>query len=172
MVLLERGWHVAEKVTSFLPDTPGDSLPRFPSKPFLLLSEETHVCSRRQAVILPPPVLPGVCHVPILSWAWHIPSEDNKKGFSFFLFLFFLFFFRAEPTAYRVSQARGPIRATAYTTATATQDPSHICDLHHSSQQCQILNPLSKARDPTRNLMVPSQIHFCCATTGTPQGLF
>ena len=28
--------------------------------------------------------------------------------------------------------------------ATATWDPSFICDLHHSSWQCQILNPLSK----------------------------
>ena len=26
-------------------------------------------------------------------------------------------------------------------------DQSHICDLHHSSQQCQILKPLSNARD-------------------------
>ena len=31
--------------------------------------------------------------------------------------------------------------------ATATQDPSRICNLHHSSQQLQILNPLSKAKD-------------------------
>ena len=37
----------------------------------------------------------------------------------------------------------------AYTTATATQDLSHIFDLHHSSQQCRILNPLSEARDGT-----------------------
>ena len=49
---------------------------------------------------------------------------------------------------------------------TATQDPSHVCDLHYSSQQCQILNPLSEARDQTRNLMVPSWIRFHCATTG------
>ena len=42
--------------------------------------------------------------------------------------------------------------------ATATQDPSHTCNLHHSSQQCQILNPLSEARDRTCNLMVPSWI--------------
>ena len=48
--------------------------------------------------------------------------------------------------------------------ATATPDPSHICDLHHSSQQRPILNPLSKARDQTLNLMVPSWIHFHCAT--------
>ena len=40
--------------------------------------------------------------------------------------------------------------------------------LHHSSQQHQILNPLSEARDQTCNLMVPSQIHFHCATMGTP----
>ena len=32
-----------------------------------------------------------------------------------------------------------------YTTATATWDPSHICDLRHRLQQCQILNPLREA---------------------------
>ena len=36
-----------------------------------------------------------------------------------------------------------------YATATATQDLSRICDLHHSSWQRLILNPLSEARDPT-----------------------
>ena len=41
--------------------------------------------------------------------------------------------------------------------------------LHHSSQQCGILNPLSEARDRTCNLMVPNRIHFHCATTGTPE---
>ena len=40
--------------------------------------------------------------------------------------------------------------------------------LHHSSQQCWILNLLSKTRDGTHNLMVPSQIHFHCSMTGTP----
>ena len=44
--------------------------------------------------------------------------------------------------------------------ATATQDPSHVCDLYHSSRQCWIINPLSEARDWTRNLTVPSQICF------------
>ena len=32
-------------------------------------------------------------------------------------------------------------------TATAMRDQSLVCDLHHSSQQRQILKPLSKARD-------------------------
>ena len=38
-------------------------------------------------------------------------------------------------------------RLPAYATATATPDPSLICDLRHSLQQCWILNPLSEARD-------------------------
>ena len=41
------------------------------------------------------------------------------------------------------------LQLPAYTTATATQDLSHVCDLHYSSEQHQILNPLSKARDQT-----------------------
>ena len=39
------------------------------------------------------------------------------------------------------------LQLPAYTTVTATWDPSLIHDLHHSSQQCLILNPLSEARD-------------------------
>ena len=45
------------------------------------------------------------------------------------------------------------LRLQVYTTATATQDPSHMCNLHHSLWQCQILNPLSEARDQTSILM-------------------
>ena len=76
------------------------------------------------------------------------------------------FFFRA----YGGCQAWVPIGATAaaYTPATAMQDPSHICDLHHSSHR-QILNPLREARDWTHNLVVPSRIRFHCATMGTPK---
>ena len=60
----------------------------------------------------------------------------------------------------------------AYTTAIATQDLSHVCDLHHSSQQRWILDPLREARDRTQNLMVPSWIRFRCATMGTPCNIF
>ena len=60
------------------------------------------------------------------------------------------------------------LQLPVYTTATVTPDPSCVCDLQHSSQQSQILNPLSEARDRTRTFMVPSQIHFCCTTTETP----
>ena len=37
------------------------------------------------------------------------------------------------------------LQLPAYTIATATPDPSRVCDLHHSSWQHQLLNPLSKA---------------------------
>ena len=59
----------------------------------------------------------------------------------------------------------------AYTTAiaTATQDPSHVCDLSHSSWQCQIPDPLSKAMDQTHILMDANQIHFC-SMMETPLG--
>ena len=60
------------------------------------------------------------------------------------------------------------LQLPAYTTATATPDLSPICNLHHSSQQCQILDSLSEARGQTLNLMVPSQIHFCCTMMETP----
>ena len=59
-----------------------------------------------------------------------------------------------------------------YATATAMPDPSCIRDLHHSSRQHQILNPLSEARDRTQNFMVPCQVCFCCATTETPYFVF
>ena len=48
----------------------------------------------------------------------------------------------------------------AFATAIATRDLICICDLHHSSRQYRILNPLRKVRDRTRNLMVPRQIRF------------
>ena len=72
------------------------------------------------------------------------------------------------PMAHGGSQARGQNGAVAatYTTATATKDLSHICDLHHSSWQHQIPDLLSKARDQIRLLMDTSWLRFCHATTG------
>ena len=44
-----------------------------------------------------------------------------------------------------------------HTTATPASDTSCVCSLHHSSWQHQILNPLSKARDLTCNLIFVSE---------------
>ena len=81
--------------------------------------------------------------------------------FAWLTFTFFLVFylFMTTPMAYGASQAMGLIRAVA-------------TGLHHNSQQCQILNLLSGARDRTHNLMVPSQVCFHCATMGTPAFAF
>ena len=59
------------------------------------------------------------------------------------------------------------LQLPAYATATAMQDLSFVCDLHHSSQQGQMLNPLIEASDQASNLMIPSRIRFHCATTET-----
>ena len=69
----------------------------------------------------------------------------------------FNFIFREAPTAYGSSQE---LQLPAYTTATATWDPSRVYDLPHSSRPRWILNPLSEARDRTCVLMVPHWIHF------------
>ena len=78
----------------------------------------------------------------------------------FHLFFFFFPFLGPHSQAYGGSQARDLIGAVApglhHSHSNAGSEP--ICDLHHSSQQCWILNPLLKARDRTRNLMVPSRI--------------
>ena len=96
--------------------------------------------------------------------------KENSVTVTFF---FSFCFFRATHVAYGTSQAKGQIAAiAAYTTVTATWDPTCICDLHHSSWQHWILNPPSKASDQTCNLMVPSRIRFCCTTTGTPCDFF
>ena len=45
------------------------------------------------------------------------------------------------------------LQLLAYTTATETPDPNHICDLYLSLRQPWILNPLNEASDRIRNLV-------------------
>ena len=42
---------------------------------------------------------------------------------------------------------KSEVELPAAAIATATWDPSRICELHHSSQRCQIPDPLNEARD-------------------------
>ena len=88
--------------------------------------------------------------------------------FKYFFGLFF--FFRATPMAYGGSRlgVESELQLPAYTTATAMGDPSHVFDLYHSLWQCQILNPLSEARNQTCILLDTSQICFHWAMMGTP----
>ena len=57
---------------------------------------------------------------------------------------FFFFFLGLQHREVSRLGAELELQPMAY--ATATLDPSYICDLHHSSQQHQILNSLSKPR--------------------------
>ena len=102
----------------------------------------------------------GVCPL-FSSSAATVLVQEFVLFISFFSFSFFGFFWGCFPWHMEVLRlgVESELWRLAYTTATATWDPSHVCDLHYSSRQRQILNPLSDARDRTRNLMVPSRIH-------------
>ena len=80
---------------------------------------------------------------------------------SSFLITFFFFCFLVPNLRHMEVprlEVKSELQLPAYTTATEMSDPTpqpqkcHVCQLHHSSQQCQILNPLSEARDQTHNL--------------------
>ena len=60
------------------------------------------------------------------------------------------------------------LQLPAYATATEMPDLSCICNLHHSSWQCQSLNPLKEARDRTCTLMDTSLVLHHRAMLGTP----
>ena len=75
-----------------------------------------------------------------------------------FLCLFFFFFLPLRHVEVPRLGVESELWLPAYTTATATQDPSRVCDLHHSSRQHWILNLLSEARDWPHILMDIRQI--------------
>ena len=68
--------------------------------------------------------------------------------------------------------AQPELQLPAYTPATATRDPSRICNLHHSSGQHRILNPRSKARDWTCILVDISRVRNPLSHSGNSLFLF
>ena len=52
------------------------------------------------------------------------------------------------------------LQLQAYTTTTAMTDRSRVCNLHNSSWQYQILNPLGEARNQTRILTDINGVRF------------
>ena len=84
---------------------------------------------------------------------------------TFYITIFFFFcFLGMYPRHMEVARpwVESELQLPAY--ATATPDPSRVCDLYHSSWQRRILNPLSEAKDQIRVLM---DYHW--AMTGTPR---
>ena len=82
----------------------------------------------------------------------------------------FFVFLGPHPQRMEVPRLGGQseLQQPAYTTTTAMRNPNHICDLHHSSWQHWIFNPLSKAGDWIHILMNTSRVCYHWATTGSP----
>ena len=86
------------------------------------------------------------------SKTFNIAKNKMQQNFNFFFFFFWSFcllrphLWHMEVPGVGVQLELQPL---AYTRAIATRDPSRVCDLHHSSRQHRILNPLSEARDGT-----------------------
>ena len=89
--------------------------------------------------------------------------SESQQGWSDFwspclftapFYLFFFFFFLGPNLQYMEVPRLGvesELSLPVY--ATAMRDPSHVCELHHSSWQCWNPNPLREARDRTHILM-------------------
>ena len=68
----------------------------------------------------------------------------------------FVFCFLGPHLRHMEVPTRGPIGATAAGLHHSHSNAGYkACDLHHNSWECQILNPLSEARDQTHNFGVP-----------------
>ena len=105
-----------------------------------------------------------------IDWNWHKIHPEAKKGDTdnhlsvggvlknWGSILIYLLFF-LEPHLWHMDVPRlafeSELQLLACATATATPDPSRICNLCHSLQQGQILNPLSEARNRTCILKEP-----------------
>ena len=63
-------------------------------------------------------------------------------------------------------EIKSELQLLAYATITATWDPSHVCNPHHSSWQHWILNPLGKARDRTHIFIDTSWVHNLLSHNG------
>ena len=94
--------------------------------------------------------------------------------FVWYIVIFFFCLFRTAPVAYAGSQARGLIGCIA---AGLRQSHSNARSEPHLQPTPQLTvtpdpSPTERGQGSTCNLMAPSRIRFCCATTGTPRFLF
>ena len=101
---------------------------------------------------------------------WHRPPVSVTKsyvdGTQECLCAFFFFFWLFEVHTRGIWEfprvgSESNLQLPAYAATTATQDRSHVCDLHHSSRPRQILNPQSEARDRTLVLMDTNRVCNC-----------
>ena len=118
-------------------------------------------------VLAPCPILLSRTGSPALFWQIPTACESDccgQQGFLcaillLFYFFTFLIFGFLGPHLWHMEVPRLGVESEVQLPATATWDLNPVCDLYHSSQECQILNPLSKSRDQTRILMYASRVH-------------
>ena len=73
--------------------------------------------------------------------------DVEDKVFVTFFFFFFFYWLHLRHVEIIGPGVELELQLLAYAVATATLDPSCVCNLHHSLWQHWILNSLSKARD-------------------------
>ena len=86
---------------------------------------------------------------------------ELKIEFSFFFYFFcFLGLYPWHMEVPRLG-VESELQPPAYGRATSTRDPRHVFDLHHSSRQRRIPNPVSEAKDQptTSSFLVGSVNH-------------
>ena len=95
----------------------------------------------------------------IASMGWHQSQLLSTKVNVNVLCSLFVCFLGLNPKHMEVPKlgVESELQLPAYTRATVAPDSSRVWDLHHSSQQCWILNPLREARDGTQVLVDPSR---------------
>ena len=99
-----------------------------------------------------------------MTWMPSFTSSSSLSFcFCFFLFFVFLFFCFLGLHPWHMEVPRLGVELElllllAYTTAMATRNPHCFCDLHDSSKQCLILNPMGEAKGWNNILMDISQI--------------
>ena len=83
----------------------------------------------------------------------------------------FVVFFRPHPWHMEVHRlgAELVLQLLAYTTATATQDPSHVCDLHHSSGNAGSLTHWVRPGIELVSSWILVKFLYYWATMGTPK---
>ena len=82
---------------------------------------------------------------------WGVGKAILRRKFIYFIFLYFFVFYPfLGPLLQHMEVPRLGVELElwrpAYARDTAMWDPSRVCDLHHSSRQCQILNPTERGQ--------------------------
>ena len=89
-----------------------------------------------------------LCLVKSVIWGSMFFKDEPNIFFSFFFLGTYLWHMEVPRLGVELE-----LQLAAYATATATLNPRLICNLRHSLQQGQILNPLNRAWDQTRILI-------------------